>query len=111
MVLCGDHLSLQAGCSCGWHALWEEQGMWEASTLSEYGVGEAVFPQLMPSSTSSGSILAYHLLINILTLGPANIGFILFFTQLHHGIFVVGDHKVCLTPSILLCLLTLSCPL
>lgn len=62
MVLCGDHLSLQAGCGCGWHALWEEQGAWEASTLAEYGVGEAIFPLLMSSSTSLGSILAlnYH---------------------------------------------------
>lgn len=26
LVLRGDHLSLQAGCSCGWYQLWGEQG-------------------------------------------------------------------------------------
>lgn len=26
LVLRGDHLSLQAGCSCGWYQVWREQG-------------------------------------------------------------------------------------
>lgn len=49
VVLCGEHLSLQDGCGCGWDELWQEQGAWETSTLAEYGVGEAIFPLPMPS--------------------------------------------------------------
>lgn len=43
MVLCGDHLSLQAGCSCGWHKLWGEEGAWGPQPWLRMGSGRPSF--------------------------------------------------------------------
>lgn len=50
LVLCGDHLSLQAGCSRGWNQVWGEQGRGAAASAVEAGGwGEVELP-LCPCS-------------------------------------------------------------
>lgn len=118
LVLCRDHLSLQAGCSCGWYQVWGEQGRVFPSPALEGTVGvqtpccvhalsQPWLTDLLRILADPQPSLARVPICRMEALGPAGLsdsprclqlresaqGSISFPAQLRHGAWILGNWK------------------